>query len=511
MPEEYDLLIVGGGISGASLLYTVSKFTDVERVALLEKEDDLAAINSHHTNNSQTLHFGDIETNYTLEKAEEVKEGAELLAGYLEAVDPDREMYSKRSKMVLAVGDEEVDELEERYHEEGFGELFPKLRAIGRDEIADLEPAVVEGRDPDEEMLALQTPDGYTVDYGQTTKSFVEAAREEAGVDVYTGTEVEEINETDEGFLVETDDGWFQSEATVVAAGSHSLQFAQEMGYGEQLSLLPVAGSFFLADDLLNGKVYTLQMKKLPFAAVHGDADVHDDGVTRFGPTAKLVPTLERGRISTVSDFFDVFGLRPASALSYANILADRVLLPYVLRNLVYDLPEVGKRAFLPNVQKVVPSVELDDIDRAKGYGGVRPQIVDTEQKSLDMGEAKLVEDDIIFNITPSPGASTCLKNAMRDTEQVVEFLEGDYEFDEEAFRATTIEHFPRAEEATEDTESVEADAEEPESEESATDAAEGDDATDQEEAAEADETAEADESGGDDEQNQTAVPSSTD
>ena len=490
MPEEYDLLIVGGGISGASLLYTVSKFTDVERVALLEKEEDLAAINSHHTNNSQTLHFGDIETNYTLEKAEEVKEGAELLAGYLEAVDPDREMYSKRSKMVLAVGDEEVDELEERYHEEGFGDLYPKLRAIGREEIADLEPAVVEGRDPNKEMLALQTPDGYTVDYGQTTKSFVEAARKEAGVDVYTGTEVEEINETDDGFLVETDDGWFESEATVVAAGSHSLQFAQEMGYGEHLSLLPVAGSFFLADDLLNGKVYTLQMKKLPFAAVHGDADVHDDGVTRFGPTAKLVPTLERGRFSTVGDFFDVFGLRLASVLSYANILSDRVLLPYVLRNLVYDLPEVGKRAFLPNVQKVVPGVELDDIERAEGYGGVRPQIVDTERKSLDMGEAKLVEEDIIFNITPSPGASTCLKNAMRDTEQVVEFLGGDYTFDEEAFRAATIDNFPRADAD----EAEEADADEAAAEDST------------EEAETADAGADSDDDAG-----QTAVPSSTD
>jgi len=126
------------------------------------------------------------------------------------------------------------------------------------------------------------------------------------------------------------------------------------------------------------------------------------------------------------------------------------VLLPYVLRNLVYDIPEVGPRQFLPHVQKVVPSVELDDIERAKGYGGVRPQIVDTSKKSLDMGEAKIVGDDIIFNITPSPGASTCLKNAMRDTRTIVgEFLGDEYEFDESAFRAETIDHFPRADSDT--------------------------------------------------------------
>jgi malate dehydrogenase (quinone) len=448
MSGKYDLVIVGGGISGASLLYTTAKFTDIDSIALVEKEDEVAAINSHHTNNSQTLHFGDIETNYTLEKAEEVKEGAELLAGYLENHDPDREMHAKRSKMVLAVGDDEVPQLEQRYHEEGFGDLFPKLRPIGRDEIADIEPKVLEGREPDVDMLALQTPDGYVVDYGMTTKSFVEQASEEANVDVFTGTEVTDITPTLEGYTIATDEGRFDCDATVVAAGSHSLQMAKELGYGEDKVLLPVAGSFFLADDLLNGKVYTLQMKKLPFAAVHGDADVHDASITRFGPTAKLVPALERGNVSTVSDFIDVFGLNAASVLSYANILSDKVLLPYVLRNLLYDLPEVGPRQFLPHVQKVVPSVELDDIERAKGYGGVRPQIVDTKAKSLDMGEAKIVGDDVIFNITPSPGASTCLKNAMRDTHTLLEFLEGDYEFDEAAFREATIGHFPYADEA---------------------------------------------------------------
>jgi len=445
MPGTYDLVIVGGGISGASLLYTTAKFTDIDSIALIEKESELASINSHHTNNSQTLHFGDIETNYTLEKARDVKEGAELLAGYLEGHDSDREMHAKRSKMVLGVGEEEVAELEKRYDEEGFGDLFPKLRPIERDEIANIEPKVVDGRDPDTELLALQTPDGYVVDYGETTRSFVSEAAEEPDVDVYTGTAVTDITPTVGGYTLETTDGRFDCDATVVAAGCHSLQMAKELGYGEEKVLLPVAGSFFLADDLLNGKVYTLQMKKLPFAAVHGDADVHDASITRFGPTAKLVPTLERGRLSTTKDFLDVFGLNVAAFHSYANILSDRVLLPYVLRNLLYDLPEVGRRQFLPHVQKVVPSVDLDDIERASGYGGVRPQIVDTNEKSLDMGEAKIIGDDIIFNITPSPGASTCLKNAMRDTRTLLEFLDGDYEFDEAAFRADTIGNFPRA------------------------------------------------------------------
>ena len=444
MAEEYDLVVVGGGISGASVLYALAKFTDVEQVALFEKEPTIGAINTAREHNSQTLHFGDIETNYSLEKARSVKTGAETLAGYLEATDPERTMYDRRSKMVIAVGDQEVKRLERRYEEKGFGDLYPKLELIGRERIAALEPAVVEGRDPDVPLRALYTPDGYVVDYGETARSLVETAQEEPGVDVFTDTPVEGLVETASGYAVRTTSGTVTADGVIVSAGSHSLQFAKRLGYGENMTLLPVAGSFFLAEDMLQGKVYTLQMAKLPFAAVHGDAEVHDPGVTRFGPTAKPVPALERRNLSTVSDFLDVFGFDFDSLASYATILADRVLLPYVLRNLIYDLPEVGKRAFLPHVQKVVPSATVDDIERATGYGGVRPQIVNTATRSLDMGEAKIEGEDVIFNITPSPGASTCLKNARRDAQTALSFLDGEYTFDEAGFDAATIDQFPR-------------------------------------------------------------------
>jgi malate dehydrogenase (quinone) len=139
-----------------------------------------------------------------------------------------------------------------------------------------------------------------------------------------------------------------------------------------------------------------------------------------------------------------VFGFDYDSLSSYATILADRVLLPYVLRNLLYDLPAIGKRAFLPHVQKVVPTATVEDIERAKGYGGVRPQIVDTANRSLDMGEATIEGENVVFNITPSPGASTCLKNARRDATTALSFLDGEYTFDDAAFEAATIDQFPR-------------------------------------------------------------------
>jgi malate dehydrogenase (quinone) len=50
------------------------------------------------------------------------------------------------------------------------------------------------------------------------------------------------------------------------------------------------------------------------------------------------------------------------------------------------------------------------------------------------MGEAKLSGERIIFNITPSPGASTCLGNAYSDTFKIIEFFRGKYTFNSKAF-----------------------------------------------------------------------------
>jgi len=75
----YKVAIIGGGISGTALLFTLSNYTDIDCIALIEKNQEVALVNSHKTSNSQTLHFGDIETNYTLEKADKVKKAASLV------------------------------------------------------------------------------------------------------------------------------------------------------------------------------------------------------------------------------------------------------------------------------------------------------------------------------------------------------------------------------------------------------------------------------------------------
>jgi malate dehydrogenase (quinone) len=109
------------------------------------------------------------------------------------------------------------------------------------------------------------------------------------------------------------------------------------------------------------------------------------------------------------------------------------------MKNVVYDIPSIGKRSFLKEIKKIVPNVKLNEITFAKGVGGTRPQIINNAIRKLEMGEAKIVGDKIIFNITPSPGASTCLGNAFEDTQKLMEFLGNKYTFNSEQFQKDLV------------------------------------------------------------------------
>ncbi len=434
--QIYEVIIIGGGVCGTGLLYTLSNYTNLKKIALIEKESDVALINSYTNSNSQTLHFGDIETNYTLAKATKVNAGASLVKNYLLTKDKQGNIYTKYHKMVLGVGKEQIEQLKVRYQD--FQQLFPNLRLLNRQEIAQKEPKVLAGRDENEEIIALFTDEGYTVDFNRLAKSFLDNSlnKPEKEIQLLFNTKVKKITKDNQIYQVQIADRTMEAKAVVVAAGAHSLLFAKSLGYGLDYALLSVAGSFYFAPQLLKGKVYTVQRQKLPFAAIHGDPEVHDRAIARFGPTAKVLPMLERHNYASIIEYFQTAGLSVKAVLSFLKILSDPVVFRYIALNFIYDFPVIGKRLFIKEVKKIVPSIKLNNLSYARGYGGVRPQIVNLNTQALEMGEAKILGNRIIFNITPSPGASTCLQNALEDTDRIINFLGDGYQFDRQQFLA---------------------------------------------------------------------------
>ena len=428
--KNFEVIIVGAGISGAAISYELARYTDIKSIAIIEKYGDIATLNSSGTSNSQTIHVGDIETNYTLEKAAITKRTAKMVEKYCLQHNYQNEIIFSHQKMALGVGEKEVEFLLHRYEE--FSELFPYLEVWNKEKLKELEPRVIfdqNGNERPEEVVAIGAIGEWTtVDYGKMSKSLIKNAQKEesSNVELFLNTQVLDIERSKErGYVVKTLNGVYYADFVVVDAGAHSLFLAHKMGFGLELGCLPVAGSFYMTNQkMLNGKVYMIQNPKLPFAALHGDPDILANGNTRFGPTALVLPKLERYKSGTFMDFWKTLRFDSKIATALWKLLKERDIRNYIFRNFLFEIPVLNKYLFLKDARKIVPGLKINEFEYAKGFGGIRPQVLDKDKQKLMLGEASIYTGEgIIFNMTPSPGATSCLGNAERDLKYIVQYL----------------------------------------------------------------------------------------
>lgn len=436
--KHYEVVIVGGGISGAALFYELAKYSTAKNICLLEKYEDLATLNSKGTSNSQTIHVGDIETNYTLAKAKITKRTAKMIEKFCLQYNLQEKIMFKHQKMALGVGEKEVEFITKRYNE--FKEVFPYLELWDKEKLRELEPKLVyadkeQTKDRPEPIIAMGAKDQYTtVDFGAMTKELAKAGQNADAsktTDIFFNSEVEEIEKVGNKYKLTTVNGTvYTADFVVVNAGAHSLYLAHKMGYGKHMGSLSMAGSFYITNgEFLNGKVYMVQNDKLPFAALHGDPDILENGKTRFGPTALALLVLERYKGG--KSFFQclkTMNFDGSIMKIFWDLLKDSDIRNYVFKNFLFEVPGINKGLFVKDARKIVPSLSVDDLEYAKGFGGVRPQVLNKTEKKLMLGEASISNGDgIIFNMTPSPGATSCLGNAERDIKVVCDYLKLDF------------------------------------------------------------------------------------
>lgn len=445
--KHYEVVVIGGGITGAALLYELARYTDIKNIALVEKYEGIATLNSKGTANSQTIHCGDIETNYTFEKAKKVKRTADMVVKYGLQYGYQNKFMFANQKMVMGVGEREIDIIKERF--EIFKELYPYLELFDKEKLKEIEPKIVfdeNGNERPENIISMGVQKGVytTINYGAMAISLTENAKKQENktCDIFLNTEVLGITHIGDKFFLRTRNNMaISANFVVVDAGAHSLWLAHRMGYGKNMGCLSMAGSFYLTKQhLLNGKVYMVQNPKLPFAALHGDPDILADGCTRFGPTALALPKLERYKgLKSVPEYFQTLNFSKEVVQILWDLIKDSDIRNYVFRNYLFEIPEIGKKLFVEDAKKIVPSLKTEDIYYAKGFGGVRPQVLNRTEKKLMLGEASIdTEKGIIFNMTPSPGATSCLGNAERDVKKVCAFL--NKTFDEQKFTAELVD-----------------------------------------------------------------------
>jgi malate dehydrogenase (quinone) len=439
MVKKVDIAIVGAGVGGTALYYALSKYVQNVSLLLVDKRSEIANGNSRASNNSQTLHAGEIETNYGYEHALKLRAGSLALRQYCMGLPNREQVISSMPKMVLAVGDKEIDQLEQRYQK--FREGFPRLQWFEWKDIREIEPQVAHkngNRRPDN-IAAMGYSESYSaVDYGLLAKSFVQQSQELCAKnsvkgDIWLDAKLIDVQKNSEGYTLSI----MKNDVTekvhckflVMASGAYSLHTAHKLGLATEYSLLSAGGNFYFSSLALRGKVYTIQEDGLPFAAVHGDADITQGRRTRFGPTLLPIPKMERYVKGGYRDYWDSIQLKSKFPLTLLALLKN----PIIRRYACYDMPLIGKQLFVKQVQKIIPDARPKHLVFAKGFGGSRPLLINHDEGKLIFGETKIKTPLAVFNIAPATGASTCLSVAMNDLQYITQAL--DLSYDDEAIQ----------------------------------------------------------------------------
>src|SRR6266516_549587 len=299
MRDVYDVAIMGMGAVGTATGFLLTEFTNVHSVLFLEKESSAGQIASDRRTNSQTRHPFGGELNYTPDVMKEIKRYSDMIPSYANS------KYGRgydilrhtKSGMVLAVGKNEKEYLGKKFHDT-VKPVFPSAELMeDKEEIAKLEPYIVRGRKPDEEIGIIKVQ-ADIVDFGELARSFEENAlqNQDKKIHVKFNTKVKRIQEVSEGYdLRIRNGGSFSARYLVVSAGSYTLSFSKQLGLGGDFVAFPVAGKFYTSPSVINGKVYTFQEEGVPFAATHADRE-WDGAVTRYGPTATPTLMFEKNR-----------------------------------------------------------------------------------------------------------------------------------------------------------------------------------------------------------------------
>ncbi|MFV0352299.1 MAG: NAD(P)/FAD-dependent oxidoreductase [Oscillospiraceae bacterium] len=227
-----DVIIIGGGIVGCSLLYRLS-FYNV-KVTLLEKENDIAMGTTKA--NSAIVHAG-YDPEPGTKMARYNVQGNAMIQELCKNLDIP---YKQTGSLVVGFTDADRAQLQELYAR-GQTNGVPGLKIVEQEELCGMEPAI-----SPEATCALYAPTGGIVNPWELALAQAEVAVQN-GAQVCLNSPVQKIEKTNDGFAVYTDTEVFFTRFVVNAAGIHTADICN-MVEKSSYTIWPNKGQYFLLD-----------------------------------------------------------------------------------------------------------------------------------------------------------------------------------------------------------------------------------------------------------------------
>lgn len=431
--RKVDVLLIGGGIMGATLGVLLRELEPEWTIEMVERLDQVADESSNGWNNAGTGHSALCELNYTptndkgqveIVKAVEINEMFQVTRQFLSyqlkvgiLANP-RSFINSTPHMNLVWGDENVDYLGKRYEALKASPLFSGMEfTTAPKQIAQWVPVMMEGRQPGMKLAATRSPLGTDCNWGEVTRQYIASLSKQQGFTLSTGQEVRDLERTKTGWRVTArnlktgQDEIINAGFVFAGAGGGALPILQKSGIPEadNYAGFPVGGSFLVTDKpeiatRHRAKVYGKAAKGSPPMSVpHLDTRFLDGKqVLLFGPFATFsTKFLKQGSYFDLPKSVTLDNFRPMLAVGWDEF----DLVEYLAGQLMLTREGQMKalRDYFPNAK---------DEDWRLWQAGQRVQIIKRDPKKggvLRLGTEVVASKDgsIAALLGASPGAST--------------------------------------------------------------------------------------------------------
>lgn len=232
MTDMYDVIIIGGGVSGAASARELSRYK--VRACVLEKEEDVCCGTSKA--NSAIAHAGyDAEPGSLMAKLN--VRGNEMM----EQLSKDLDFpFQRIGSLVICLGEEEMPGLQKLY-DKGIANGVKGLKILNREEVLEMEPNIT-----DNVYAALYAPTAGIVCPFNLNIALAENAYTN-GIEFRFNTEVQNIRKIDGGYELCTNQGTFRTKYVVNAAGVYADKF-HNMVSEKKIHITPRRGDYCLLD-----------------------------------------------------------------------------------------------------------------------------------------------------------------------------------------------------------------------------------------------------------------------
>jgi L-2-hydroxyglutarate oxidase len=400
--KRFDFVVVGAGIVGLSAAYKLLLKKPDARVAVVEKEDRVAAHQTSH--NSGVIHSG----LYYKPGSYKAKLCLQGYAELLEFAKQHDVPFKICGKLVVANGEAEEARLvglRDRGEANGLG----ALRVLSSEEAQEREPFVRCTR-------ALWVPQTGVIDYKVVSQK-LQQLLVDLGAEFFFGERVVSLVNKNNGLSALTTGRSVPTRQLINCAGLYSDKVAQmdqglrrSRGVGSvddliagerEVQILPFRGEYYdlapKACEKVKGLIYPVPDPAFPFLGVHLTRGV--DNHVEAGPNAVLA--LRREGYSWGDIHIDELletltwpGFRRIAAKHWPEGLAE------VWRS-------ASKASFLESLQELVPSLQADDL-LPRG-SGVRAQASHKNGELLDDFYFEQTERCLHVVNAPSPAATSGL------------------------------------------------------------------------------------------------------